>query len=523
MIMSYSKFLLFSLAASICACNCTPENQKNDNTGNNGPDEPVVVAPKDVTAWVTTGDRRTSFEKSTFEFGKAGSMSPYQITYNQNETHQEIDGFGFAVTTASGYLLMHMSQADRTAFLKETFSREEGLGVSLIRIAIGASDFCLGDEYTYCDKAGLENFAVPAEDRQYLIPVLKEIYAINPDVKIIASPWSCPKWMKGGGSRGYEGYDPEILEKSYDSWTSGRLKPSCYQAYADYFVKWIQTMTAEGFDIYAMTMQNEPLNHGNSMSMYMPWRDQRDFIKVLGPTFGKAGIKTKILLFDHNFNYDNKEDQRNYPLNIYADPEAYRYAAGSAWHDYGGSVSELDNIMTAYLEKEIFFTEASIGTWNYDANGVVGGQFEKRLLEEFNNLFIGTMKRDGKGVTYWNIMLDQDRKPNSGHAGACTTCYGAVTLNSNNYKTITWNSQYYNVAHASSVIRQGAKRITHKAGFDLPGGMELQMFLNPDKTVGTVICNNSPTEQQLVFSSTKHTVKYTVPAKALVSLIWSEE
>ena len=501
----------------MCACNCTPTEKPEE--GKKPDQEQPVVQEKDVTAYVTMANQTLLFKKSGFDFSKPGSMSPNQITYDKTKTYQEIDGFGLAITTASCYNLLKMPQEARTRFLTELFSKEN-IGSSLIRVAIGASDFCTADNYTWCDTEGLQNFAVHPEDKNLLFPILKEIYAINPDVKIIGSPWSCPRWMKGGGYR-YEGYDQGTLDAKYNSWTSGRLRPSCYDDYAEYFVKWIQTMEAEGFDIYAVTMQNEPLNHGNSMSLYMPWKDQLKFIKILGPAIQKAGLDTKIMLFDHNYNYDDKSDQNNYPLNIYADPEAYKWAAGSAWHNYGGHVSELDEIYAANPEKGIWFTEASIGEWNYDLAGKVGGRFNPFVLEEFSNVFMGTMRRGGKGVTYWNLMLDEKKGPYSLHDGSCKTCYGGVTISSLDYDSITKNAHWYHVAHASAVVKPGAKRIAI-GGMELPTRFECMMFLNPDNTVGTLICNNSDQDQALIFANTKFTVKYTVPAKSLVSLIWQE-
>ena len=501
----------------LCACNCTPTEKPEE--GKKPDQEQPVVQEKDVTAYVTMANQTLLFKKSGFDFSKPGSMSPNQITYDKTKTYQEIDGFGLAITTASCYNLLKMPQEARTRFLTELFSKEN-IGSSLIRVAIGASDFCTADNYTWCDTEGLQNFAVHPEDKNLLFPILKEIYAINPDVKIIGSPWSCPRWMKGGGYR-YEGYDQGTLDAKYNSWTSGRLRPSCYDDYAEYFVKWIQTMEAEGFDIYAVTMQNEPLNHGNSMSLYMPWKDQLKFIKILGPAIQKAGLDTKIMLFDHNYNYDDKSDQNNYPLNIYADPEAYKWAAGSAWHNYGGHVSELDEIYAANPEKGIWFTEASIGEWNYDLAGKVGGRFNPFVLEEFSNVFMGTMRRGGKGVTYWNLMLDEKKGPYSPHDGSCKTCYGGVTISSLDYDSITKNAHWYHVAHASAVVKPGAKRIAI-GGMELPTRFECMMFLNPDNTVGTLICNNSDQDQALIFANTKFTVKYTVPAKSRVSLIWQE-
>ena len=522
-----SKILVTGLLTCMCACNCTTE--KSDSKEPDKPAPKPEVVKKDVVTYVTTEDSRRQFEISTFKFDKPGTMSPNQVMYDKTDLSEiTVDGFGLAVTTSSAYNLLKMDPTDRTAFLEETFSREKGAGMSLIRVAIGASDFCLDDNYTWCDTPGLENFAVHSEDKDYLFPVLKEIYAINPDVKIIGSPWSCPLWMKcnmpGGNNWNVSQFNvPVTDETTYNSWTGGRLKPSCYDDYAEYFVKWIQTMEKEGFDIHAITMQNEPLNPGNSMSLVMPWQDQKEFVKVLGPAMDKAGLAdVEILLFDHNFNYDGKEGQDNYPLNIYADPEAYKWADGSAWHAYGGNVTELDEIYAANPEKSIYFTEASIGEW-------IGG-WENRwdfnflsncLLNDFSSIFLGTLKRGGRGVTLWNLMLDDKRGPYSRHDGSCKTCYGGVTIHSGNYKSLVKNSHWFDCAHASVAIKPGAKKMTYSA-MNIASGVEMQMYLNPDNTVGVVICNKSTKDQDFAFANTKFTVNFTAPAKSVSSVLWQE-
>lgn len=481
--------------------------------------EPTPVVNGDVIAYVTTGDGASLFKKSAFSFTDTNVLPSFNVRYDKTKTAKTIDGFGLAITTATCYNLLRMQSDERTAFLTEMFSPKDGVGSSLIRVSIGASDFCLKEEYTWCDKKGLENFAVHSEDKEYLFPILKEIYAINPNVKIIASPWSAPKWMKcqmpGGNSWDSNAFNkPVTQEYDLDSWTGGRLRPSCYQTYADYLAKWIEVMENEGFDIFGLTMQNEPLNPGNSMSMVMPWQDQKEFVKILGPTLQKYGKgDVKILLYDHNYHFDEKSGQYNYPLNIYADPDAYKWSAGSAWHNYGGSVSKLDEIFAAYPEKDIYFTEASIGEWNYE--------FSKCLIGDFSSIFIGTLKREGRGVTLWNLMLDEKNKPYSPQDGSCKTCFGGVTIDSSNYSKIRKNSHWYNVAHASVAIKPGAKMI-ETSGYTFPSGFECLMFINPDNTVGVIMSNQNGTPQQLVFINDKFTVKYTAPAKSIVSLTWKE-
>lgn len=499
--MNKLRKILTLLALSVITCGSACSGTNPDDNGGNKPGTDPVVPPVNSdapVAYVTTADRSELFAAETLEFGKTASMSPYIITLKPDTKYQSVEGFGPAMTGSTCYNLLRMSQTDRTALLKELFDKKEGCGISLVRVSIGSSDFGL-DEYTWCDEPGIENFAPHALDKRDVFPILKEIYAINPDIKIIGSPWSAPRWMKKAVNS----------DGPHNRWTSGVLNPIYYQDYAQYFVKWVQAMKAEGFDIHAITVQNEPLNHGNSMSMYMSWEEQRDFVKTaLGPAFEKAGITTKILAFDHNYNYDNVASQFRYPLNIFADPEASKYFAGSAWHNYGGSVTELDNIIKRAPDKEIYFTEASIGTWNY--------KFEDCLINDFNSIFIETLKRNGRGVTLWNLMLDDKKGPN--RPGGCQTCFGAVQISTSDYKTLERMSHYYNIAHASKVVKEGAVRIATD-GYTNPG-LNYVAFSNPDGSIAVLGVNTSNKEIPVVFSGSDYTVRYTFPARSTSSLIW---
>mgnify|MGYP002518149690 CR=1 FL=1 len=242
------------------------------------------------------------------------------------------------------------------------------------RISIGCSDFS-SKVYTLCDKKGIENFALTKDETDYVIPVLREVLAINPNLKIMASPWTCPKWMKvkeiGSGT-------------PYDSWTGGRLNPAYYETYAQYFVKFIEAFRSAGIPIYAVTPQNEPLHSGNCASLYLPWEDEAALISHMAPAFKRAGLNTKIYCFDHNYNYDNVAGQEDYPVKVYnalsGEMEGSELVVGSAWHNYGGSPSELDDIHQQAPDKEIVFTEASIGTWNDGRN------LQARLIDDMKNL-----------------------------------------------------------------------------------------------------------------------------------------
>lgn len=490
------KYIWATALAACISCSCEKNNSTNNND-NQDPVPPVETAVAKV--YTTTKDARQIF-KETEAIVKDRTESISAITLNPEEKFQTIDGFGAAMTWATCYNILKMPQASREKLMNELFNKETGLGISLVRVSVGASDFNV-EEYTWCDKPGLENFKVDYRDAQTVIPVLKMMYEINPDVKIIASPWSTPKWMK---------MSADGKNKTFDQWTSGRLNPDHYQTYADYFVKWIKEMESNGFDIFALTPQNEPLNHGNSMSTYMPWKDQRDFIKnALGKALEDAGLDTRILIYDHNYNYDNMADQKGYPTNIYKDAEASKYIAGSAWHDYGGTVSELDNIVKANPDKDIYFTESSIGTWNYSWEGCI--------LSHYKNIFLETMKRGCKGVTLWNLVLDDKGGPYSPQAGSCKTCFGAVEVDANSFEVKTRKTHYYQIAHASKVVKQGAVRIGNNCK---KSGIDCLTFINPDGTHAALLLNQSTAETRLQLNSDANSVNITVPAESIVSVIW---
>ena len=487
---------LIALGAMMISCG----SDKNDVSQPTVPTTPETPQTTDVRMVTTTANRAKDLTESYIGFSTTDNMSPSTIRINPGETFQTIDGFGAAITGSTAYNLMKMTPEDRAKFLKETFSPTEGYGMSYIRICIGCSDFSLS-EYTCCDIKGIENFALTAEETEYVIPVLKEILAINPSIKILGSPWTAPKWMKVNN----------LTElKPYDSWTSGQLNPAYYQDYAEYFVKWIQAFKKEGIDIYAMTPQNEPLNRGNSASMFMGWDEQRDFIKTaLGPKFREAGINTKIYAFDHNYNYDNLPEQQSYPTKIYADADASQYIAGAAYHNYGGNVEELNSIHKAYPDKELVFTESTAGDWNDGAN------LQKRLVNDMEQITLGTVNRWSRGAIIWNLMLDAKRGPN--RPGGCTTGFGAVDI-SDDYKTIRRNSFYYIMAHMSTAVKPGAVRIG-TSGYS-PAGLTYSAFRNPDNSYALVLSNSKSEDIKATVDDGNRHFPVTVPANGIVSLSW---
>lgn len=445
----------------------------------------------DVTLYVTSNNRAYDLTKLHLDYSNKFNMSPNTIHINTDVKYQSMEGFGAAITGSTCYNLMQMSKEDRTKFLTETFSENNGFGMSYVRISIGCSDFSLS-EYTCWDTPGKENFGLQSEEKNYIIPILKEILAINPNLKIMGSPWTAPRWMKVNNLTNLA---------PHNSWTGGQLNPSYYQDYGWYFVQWIKAMQNEGINISSITIQNEPLNRGNSASMYMTWQEQQQFIKEsLGPQLKAANLNTKIYVFDHNYNYDNIEDQKSYPTKIYQDATAASYIAGAAYHNYGGNKSELLNIHEARPDKELIFTETSIGEWNDGRN------LSKRLTEDMKEVGLGTINNWSKAVIVWNLVLDTEKGPN--RDGGCQTCYGAVDINSSNYKTITKNSHYYVIGHLSAVVRPGAYRVA-TSGYKIDG-LEYSAFQNPDGSLAFVALNDLSESKNITISAGKKHFSYEI-------------
>lgn len=489
-------FLAMALLLGTVACSDSGKEKVNDEDKDNN-------LTGDVTIYVTTNTRSQDFKRQATDFSTKSNMSPSTIRLEPGTRYQTMDGFGAAVTGSTCYNLMQMTPANRTKFLKETFSTTEGMGQSYIRIAIGCSDFSLS-EYTCCDTPGIENFGLTSEENDYVIPILKEILEINPDVKIMGSPWTSPRWMKVNN----------LTElKPFNSWTSGQLNPAFYGDYATYFVKWIKAFEQQGIKIYSVTPQNEPLNRGNSASLFMGWEEQLEFVKNnLVPKFREASLQTKIYLFDHNYNYDNMADQNDYPVRIYDAGIDEDIVAGAAYHNYGGNKSELLDIHEKHPERELVFTETSIGTWNDGRN------LEVRLIDDMREVALGTVNNWCKGVIVWNLMLDSERGPN--REGGCQTCYGAVDIDKSNYSSITRNSHYYIIGHLSSVVKPGAVRIG-TSGFSDPGFFH-SAFENTDGTYAFVLLNSTAAARIITLDDGNHHFSYEVPAKSVISYRWNK-
>jgi glucosylceramidase len=458
------------------------------------PDLPPIKHPDGdtgpkVSVWTTYADRSLLFSSvSPITFKKTTSTAP-KITVDTTTRYQTMDGFGYTLTGGSAMLLnQKMTASNRTALLRELFLTEQnGIGVSYLRVSIGASDLD-AQVFSYNDlppgetDVNLDDFSLDP-DRVNLIPVLKQIVALNPSIKIMGSPWSAPKWMK-----------------TNNSVKGGSLKPEYYPVYAKYFVKYIQGMAAEGITIDAITIQNEPEHPGNTPSMTMTSSQQNEFIKShLGPAFDAAGITAKIILFDHNC------DNPGYPIAILNDAVTKPMVDGSAFHMYLGDISALTTVHNAHPDKNVYFTEQ----WT-SGNGDFGGD----LRWHVKTLIVGAPRNWSRNVLEWNLAADQNFDPHT-NDGGCTMCQGALTIN-NTSGAVSRNVSYYIIAHASKLVPPGSVRI----GSNVVGNLHNVAFLTPSgkKVLIVVNDNNDPATFAIAYKS--YTATATLPAGAVATYYW---
>ncbi len=419
----------------------------------------LASAPLRIAVVESSEDLHESLlEKPPLQFGSS-RIPALTIEVHDSIEYQQIDGFGASLTDSSAWLISHeLSELQRAQLLEMLFDPKKGIGLSILRQPMGASDFAL-QSYTYDDlppgqtDPDMKLFSID-HDRAYIIPILRQSLALNPNLRIIGSPWSPPGWMKTSGST-----------------IEGTLLPSAFAPLAKYFVKYVQAYEASGLPVFAVTPQNEPLNIPNDYpGMGMPAEEQSKFVREnLGPAFRDFGIKSKILVFDHNW------DQIEFPVTVLDDTKAAAYAAGTAIHCYGGTVTAQSELHTRFPAKGIWLTECSGGEWQ-----------KGKLLQEAMELIIGATRNWAKSVVLWNLALDQEHKP---YLGGCKTCRGVVTIDHSSSPTkVIPNVDFTALAHASKFLSPGAVRIQSNT-FD-PGSLESVAFRNPDGSIVLIVLNS---------------------------------
>ncbi|MBS1661974.1 MAG: glucosylceramidase [Bacteroidetes bacterium] len=449
-----------------------------------------IQAQKDkpIGVWLTDAQHNIFFQQQTGELRfEKGNAAPGEsvIRIDDAKGLQQIDGFGFCLTGGSAQHIIHMSPAARKALLRDLFRTDSThIGTSYLRVSIGASD--LNDHvFSYDDlpegktDTTLEHFSL-GPDLQDVVPVLREIIEINPEIKILGSPWSAPTWMKN----------------NHDT-RGGSLLPEYYRAYASYFVRYVLAMQEQGIRIDAVTVQNEPLHPGNNPSMFMPAIQQAEFIrKALGPAFREARLDTKIIIYDHN------ADKPNYPDSVLNDSEAGQYVDGSAFHLYAGKIDTLTSLHEKHPDKNLYFTEQWVGA---------PGNPTRDIAEHIRKLIVGATRNWCKNVIEWNLAANSKWEPHTDRGG-CNRCLGAVTIDGD---TVKRNPAYYVIAHAAKFVRPGSVRINTNSDDSLPN---VAFRTIADQNV-LIVLNNTGSAKPFTVEYKGKRFQQTLEAKAVATYI----
>lgn len=415
------------------------------------------------------------------------------IYVNTSKHHQTFLGIGAALTDASAETFYKLSKENQNRFLEAYYSVDKGIGYTLARTIIHSCDFSSAS-YTYIEEGDTElnTFSIEA-DRKYRIPFTKlAIEAAGGKLTMYASPWSPPAFMKTNNN---------MLQ-------GGSLKPEFYQAWANYFVKFIKAYEKEGIPIWGLSIQNEPMAKQTWESCIYTAEEERDFLKNnLGPTLEKDGLgDKKIIVWDHN--RDLIFERANV---ILSDPDASKYVWGIGFHwyeDWKDGTPMYKNIAAvndAYPDKNLIFTEGTNEKFDLARIGdpKLAERYGKAMINDFNN---GTV-----AWTDWNILLDETGGPN--HVG--NLCFAPVIGDTKTDKLLFTNSYYY-IGHFSKFIRPGAKRISTGT---TANHLSATSFLNVDGSLVVVALNDSDNAIDYMLTIDGKTAKLKMPARSIQSII----
>jgi glucosylceramidase len=466
---------------------------------------PATASAEGPRAWMTTGDQTNLLtEQPATAFGDPVAGAP-TITIDPSQRFQKVEGFGASITDSSAHLLAESSHRDE--IMSDLFDPQQGLGLSYLRQPMGASDFVAGPHYTYDDlPAGQTDFQMRRfsidHDRAQILPLLRQALALNPNLKIMGTPWSPPAWMK-----------------TNQSLIGGRFidQQRYYDAYARYFLRFVQDYKRAGVPVDALTLQNEPQNRSPSAYPGMDFRDTEEaqLVETLGPQLRRAGLRTKLLGYDHNWSLHPNDvgppddpANPNYAASLLSDPGANRYLAGTAFHCYSGDPGSQSSLHDQFPDKDIYFTECS---------GTVSGNpettFPDTLHWHTRYLTVGAVRNWAKTVITWNLALD----PNGGpHNGGCPTCIGVVTIDPSTGRA-TPTADYYVLGHVTRFVRPGAVRI----GSTVDGNIWDVAFRNPDGSIVVVAVNDDwgTGSQRFNLQLGDQDFSYELPAGAVVTFV----
>jgi glucosylceramidase len=442
---------------------------------------PAQAAETSAEVWITTADGSSRLAPAD---GAAFDGSPQQIdiAVDTGERAQEFTGAGASITEASARLLSGLPQGTRDSLMTDLFGTAgEGIGLDYLRQPFGGTDFVAElPYYSYEDQQG--SFSVD-RDRTEILPLLNQALDVNGDVRVMATPWSAPGWMKDSGR----------LE-------GGSVTPEHYGDYADYLVKALNAYAEAGVPVDDLTVANEPLFETSYPSMGMSAAEQADFLRVLDGRLADAGLDTRLFVYDHNW------DRPDYPLEVLDATGDLDRVQGAAFHCYGGQPEAQQQVRDA--GHRVFFTECS-GTDSEDASRT----FADTLKWQTENLLIRSVRAGSETVVVWNLALDGQGGPHFGHCG--TRCNGVVEVAGG---TVTKNAEYYMLGHVSRFVDRGAVRVGSTT--QGPGGVQNVVFENPDGSRAAVVLNAADGARTFSVTENGASLRYELPAGAVATFTW---
>ncbi len=446
--------------------------------------------PDAVEVWLTTPDQSALLAQQPSLRFEPGTV-PGAIAVDPGTRYQQMVGFGAAVTDASAWLIQNRMNADqRAALLEDLFGDSPGIGLSFTRLTVGASDFSRA-HYSYDDMPkgetdpGLAHFSI-APAKTDVLPTVRAARVVNPRLAVMLSPWSAPGWMK-----------------TSDALIAGTLREQAYAPFALYLRRTVQDFAKEIGPVDYLSIQNEPDFEPDSYPGMRLSAAQRARVigDHVGPEFARAGLRTRILDWDHNWDHPEQ------PLGVLADPAAARYVAGVAWHCYNGDIAAQSEVQARHPDKDVFFTECSGGDWSK--------AWPDSWAWTMRTLVIAAPRNWARGVLLWNLALDENAGP---HLGGCGNCRGVVTIDSRT-GAVTRNPEYYALGHASRFVETGAWRV---ASDSRPDGIETVAYANPDGTRVLLAFNAGKDGAEIVVQTSGRHFGYRLPANAAATFRWRD-
>ncbi len=455
---------------------------------------------------------------------EASPNLPIAIAIDRGQAYQTMLGYGAAMTEASASVLMQLKTKNPELYaytLGKLFSPTLGAGFSVLRLPMGASDYVSTKTYyTYCDQESpdLAGFSI-AQDQASVIPALRDALLLNPELKLIATPWSPPAWMKT--NRALIGVTAAAKAKG----ETCRLRPECTALYADYFVKFIQAYQAAGIAIYGVTLQNEPqFDAAAYPCMRMDEDDQIRLVRALGPKLAANHLATRIFVHDHNWVLHANDrqviggDAKLQPVDsvakIMADPEAAKYIAGSAWHCYTGGAGDMKHAYDAtharFPQGQILTTELS--GWGRDRGGWWGD-----VEWGMRNCWLGPEQNWSESALEWNLALDHRFGPTLRDNSAAM---GIVTIRTDHFQDVKFEREFYAMAQMSRAARPGARRIAATISAGPGAGLDLIAFALPAGGTSLVVFNRTGGEAAFQVGEGAKAFGYHLPGHSIATFTW---